>query len=150
MTRVRLRQQFRSRRAASCGFTLVELLVAFTLLALFVTGAFQVLSTGMRAAARTAEYAMAQTLARSRLAALAASPALEPGEASGRTALDGSARNLYWRTAVENYVLPGEETDGLVPAVKPLRAIVEVTWGDGMDAAPHRVELRALLLGKAR
>lgn len=132
-----------ARRDRSRGFALVETLAAFTVLGLFVTTAFQAFSTGMSASVRTGEYARAQILAKSKLEALSASDALEPGENGGQIALDGGIRIFRWRTRVEN---AHRETTG--PLV-PLSAVVEVTWdGEGFVSAPGTFELSALLISK--
>lgn len=136
------------RRALSRGFSLVEILVAFTILTLFVATTFQVFSTGVRSTTLAGEYARAHTLARSRLDELAASSVLAPGRQSGQVAMDGGARTLHWRTTVTEYALPGEETGASESRPAPLLAVVEVTWGgEGVVTAPRRFELRALLLG---
>lgn len=151
MNRPRRRGRVPVRRARSRGFTLIEILAAFTILALFITTTFEVLSSGVRSAALSARYAKAQTLAHSRLAELAATEPLMPGEESGQVALDDDASFLHWRTTLDSYPIDGKrESDPQAPLV-PLRAVVEVTWSDpGKPAPVHRVALRALLLGRAQ
>ena len=134
-------------RTGSHGFSLIEVLVSFTILALFVAAAFQVYATGIRSTALAGEYARAQTLARSRLDVLAAAPALAPGEETGQTTLDGHGRILRWRATVTDYPVPVRTESPDSPMVL-LLAAVEVSWDaeDG-SATPRRFELRALLLG---
>jgi len=151
MSRHRRPRRTSGRRARSRGFTLVEILVAFTILVLFITTTFEVFSSGVRSATLSAEYAKAQTLARSRLAALAASEPLMPGEESGQVALGTDALTLHWRTTLEAYPIPGGQEAGPESPVAPLRAVAEVTWGSQRTStSPHRVVLRALLLGEAQ
>ena len=134
---------------ASRGFTLVEILVAFTMLALFVAATFDVLSTGVRSTTLAEEYARAQSLARSKLDELAASPALVAGEERGRVAAT-VAPALRWRTTVEEYELQVDGAAVSAELVTPLLAVVEVSWGGGEALGePRRIELRALLLGPA-
>ena len=138
------------RGSVSRGFSLVEILVAFTVLTLFAATAFQVFSSGVRSAALAVEYAKAHTVARSKMDELAASPTLVSGEQSGKTAI-GGAQPLRWRTAVTEYPLPSGRNDASESLPTPLLAVVEVTWGDnGLGTASHRFELRALLLGRLR
>ena len=54
-------------RGPDRGFTLIEILVAFTILALFLGAAFEVFSSAVRAAQVGDEYARALVLARSKL-----------------------------------------------------------------------------------
>ena len=133
----------------SAGFSLIEILAAFTLLAVFIATAFQVYTAGLRSTARAGDYARAQTLARSRLDTLAAAPVLEPGEESGQVTAHRGARVFRWRTTLTDYPLPDYAGRNLEPPAPPLLAVVEVAWdGDSMAEARHRFRLSALLLGR--
>ena len=131
-------------RARGRGFSLVEILVAFTLLTLFVATSFQAFSAGIRSAALTGDHARAHILARSKLESLAASPTLEPGEDNGQVTIEAT-RTFRWRTILADYVLPDEAEGRPESRARPLLAVVEVTWESGV-ATPLRYELRALLL----
>lgn len=131
------------RQNRSQGFSLVETLIAFTILGLFVATAFQAFAVGMSANVRTGEYAKAQILARSKLADLSVSDGLIPGENSGQVTLDGGFQTFRWRTRIEN---AHQETTGPLVA---LPAVVEVTWDDeGHLSVPKVFELHALLISK--
>ena len=135
--------RFPARQDRSQGFSLVETLVAFTILGLFVATAFQAFSVGMSANVRTGEYAKAQILARSKLADLSVSNGLVPGENSGQVTLDGRSNIFRWRTRIGD---AHQETTG--PLIV-LPAVVEVTWdGGGNLSAPRVFELHALLISK--
>ena len=138
-------------RTAIRGFSLVEVLVAFTVLALFIAAAFQVYVSGIRSTALAGEYARAHTLARSRLDTLAALPAPVPREDSGRAASAGDGPTFRWRAKVTSYPVPGVAgADRGAPTI-PLLAVVEVTWnGESGTRTPRRFEIRALLLGEPR
>lgn len=132
-----------ARQDRSRGFSLVEILVAFTVLGLFVAAAFQAFSTGLSANVRTGEYAKAQILAKSKLEDLSVSDVLALGENSGRITLDNGVQTFRWRTRIEN---DRQKTTG--PLV-PLSAVVEVTWDSGgMVSVPRAFELHALLISK--
>ena len=132
-----------TRQDRSQGFSLVETLVAFTILGLFVTTAFQAFSTGLSANVRAGEYAKAQILAKSKLEALSISDALVSGENSGWVTLEDGAQTFRWRTRVENDL---KETTG---SLIPLSAVVEVTWDSGgAISAPRAFELHSLLISK--
>jgi len=142
-------QRTRLRRARSRGFSLIEILAAFTILTLFIATTFQVFSTGMRSTTLAGEHVKALTVARSKLAELAASPELVPGEQSGEVVIAAGAPPLRWRTTLTEYTVPNMGANGLKSSRIPLRAVVEVTWGGkGGATAPRRFELRALLVGK--
>ena len=132
-----------ARQDRSRGFSLVETLVAFTVLGLFVATAFQAFSIGMSANVRTGEYAKAQILARSKLENLYASDVLALGENSGRVTLDDGAQTFRWRTRIEN---DRQETAG---SLAPLSALIEVTWdSEGVGYKSRVFELHALLISK--
>lgn len=131
------------------GFSLVEVLVSFTILALFIAAAFPVYVTGIRSTTLAGEYARAQTLARSQLDILAGVPALAPREDAGRTALDGVGPTFRWRVRVTDYPIPDVARGGPDSPTVPLLAVVEVSWdGESRAGTPHRFEIRALLLGR--
>lgn len=122
---------------------MIEILVAFTILGLFVATAFQAFSVGMSANVRTGEYAKAQILARSKLADLFVSDGLALGENSGRVALNGGDQTFRWRTRIED---THQETMG---SWISLPIVVEVTWDNGGNlSAPRVFELHALLISK--
>ena len=137
------------------GFLLMEVLVAFTILALTLGAMFQVFGGGLRAARVGDEYTRAVMFAESRLAALSASAELEEGETGDE--IDDRYR---WRAVVEPYSWAAEGEDVEEPAnlaVQPLLVRVEVSWEEGGDrravtltslrlqnrAAQRRNELRA-------
>ena len=132
---------FPAQREKSRGFSLVETLVAFTILGLFVATAFQAFSIGMSANVRTGEYAKAQILAKSKLEDLSASDGLAPGENAGLVTLDGGVQTFRWRTRV------GDVRRKTTGTLVSLPAVVEVTWDSGGNlSAPRAFELRALLI----
>ena len=132
-----------TRQDRSRGFSLIETLVAFTILGLFVTTAFQAFFTGMSANVRTGEYAKAQILAKSKLENLSVSDVLVPGENGGQVILDGGTQIFRWRTRIED---DRKKTTG---SLIPLSAVVEVTWDSGGTVSvPRTFELHALLISK--
>ncbi len=117
------------------GFTLLEVLVAFTVLGLILGATLAVLGGGLRAVALDRDYGQALAIARSRLAELEASA--EPGEASGE-----AGGRYRWQVTVEPY----EPEEGPVSSrgVRALAARVVVRWEDG--ARERAVRLATLVL----
>ena len=73
----------------SCrGFSLLEVLVAFTILAMLLAALFQVFSAGLHAARSGDRYTRATVIAQSQIAALGVESPLQEGITSGTT--DGS------------------------------------------------------------
>jgi len=124
-------------RRACRGFSLLEVLVAFTILAMLLGALFQVFSGGLRAASAGERYTRATVIAQSRLAALGAEQPLREGVFSGTT------DDAYgWRVTVSPYLddqLP--ETDRVL---LPLTVSVEVFWEDG--GTPRTLSLTSIKL----
>ncbi len=115
----RARGRFRSRVA---GFSLLEVLVAFVLLALVLGALLRVFGQGLAHAAIAEEYARAALLAESHLASLGQQEPLLPGTWRG---------NFDDRFRWELYLLPHEEdTASPIPAAL-LRAELTVFWSSG-------------------
>ena len=128
-------------RRAQGGFTLLEVLVAFLLLAVVGGALMELFQGGLRRLAITDEYARAGLLARSKLAELEALRLLEPGDREGR--FDEEFR---YRLTLTPYA--GEADSPLPPSrVLPLRATLAVLWGEPPD--DHQLTVETLLLTSA-
>ncbi len=128
----------RSRRAG--GFSLIEVLVAFMVLAISLSVLFRVFSGGLRNVAVTEGYSRALMLAQSRLASAGISEPLQAGESTGEWG------GLYhWRQVVEDYdPWAGQEDEPPAPAVPAYVVTVEVSWEQ--DAKLRRVSLQSVRL----
>jgi general secretion pathway protein I len=112
----------------AAGFTLLEVLVAFVILALVGTALFRVFGTSLNTAGLTDEYSRAAVYAESRLATAALDQPLRETTDQG-TSDDG---RYAWSTKVENYVPPGTTDDQarlaqMLP-MRLLRLTVTVSW----------------------
>lgn len=123
------------------GFSLLEVLVAFMVLALTLTIIMQIFSGGLRNIGRSDDYTRAVLLAESKLTELAAS-SLEPKE------LSGAAENFRWAGAIS---VAGEEALGAPPPVEVNNPVdlykiqVNVSWGEAEKA--RQITLNTLRLG---
>jgi len=128
-------------RRACRGFSLLEVLVAFTILAMLLGALFQVFSAGLRAARAGDQYSRATVIAQSRLAALGVAQPLREGVSTGSG--DGP---YHWRVTVSPYL------DDQMPVVdrmlQPLTVRVDVFWEEGGSA--RSVSLTSMLLGPAQ
>ncbi len=121
------------------GFTLLEVLVAFAVLAVSLGALFQIFSTGTRAS-RTAEaYTYATLLAESKLASVGIEMPLHTGEQAGEF-----DNGFAWRVAVRPYWLDGQETDGTF-SVPAYEVDVTVSWDGG--GGLRSISLTTLRLG---
>ena len=123
----------------SCrGFSLLEVLVAFTILAMLLAALFQVFSAGLHAARSGDRYTRATVIAQSQIAALGVESPLQEGITSGTTDDD-----YHWRVTVRVYADEQLPETGLT--LQPLAVDVEVFWEEG--GAPRTVTLTSMLLG---
>ena len=125
-------------RRACRGFSLLEVLVAFTILAMLLAALFQVFSAGLNAARAGDRFTRAAVIAQSRLAAVGMVEPLQEGVSSGST-----DDTYHWRVTVGEYL---DDQLPLIDAVlQPLTVVVEVYWEEGGNA--RSVSLTSMLLG---
>jgi general secretion pathway protein I len=108
----------------ACGFSLLELLVAFMVLTLALTVIFRIVAGSLRNIRVAGEYAQALEHAEDRLAAVGVGERLRAGERAGHWP-DG----YRWREIVEEYrPWPQDQSGPGEPTAHSVR--VEVSWGD--------------------
>lgn len=103
------------------GFSLIEILVAFSIAAVSLTVIFQIYAKGTTAAILGEEYAQAIAIAESRLA--------EAGGASGANAqeLSGIENEKYnWRIQIDDFIPP--EPSDFEEKLRLINVSVEVSW----------------------
>jgi general secretion pathway protein I len=119
---------WRSRRASAAGFSLLEVLVAFIILALVGTALFELFGGALNNASAADEYSRAALFAESRLTAAAVETPLREGGDQG-VSEDGK---YAWAKKIEPYVAPGttaeEDRLGQLAAVRLWRISVTVSW----------------------
>lgn len=127
-------------RRANRGFSLLEVMVAFTILAMLLGALFQVFSSGMHAARSGERHTRATVIAQSRLAAVGVEYPPVEGVTSG-----ASGDVFHWRVTVSPYSddQPGPENS----FVQPLAVDVEVFWEEG--GTPRSVSLSSIVLRPA-
>ena len=121
-------------RRRGAGFTLLEILAAFIVLAVLGGALLQLFQGGLQNVALASEYTEAALLARSKLAELDARADVTAGEEQG--AFDDRYR---WQLTLSPYV---EADDGPPPAagVEALHLELAVLWGAAADQRRYRVE----------
>lgn len=108
---------------ASDGFSLLEVLVAFSILALSLGLLMQLFSGGMRNTLVGAAYSRAVDLAESTLALAGSEIPLQPGRHSG------SEKDLYWELDIQLHI--PEELQVPPPGIEAFRVSARVEWNDG-------------------
>jgi general secretion pathway protein I len=129
----------RPRRHQS-GFSLLEVLVAFAILALSLGVLLQIFSKALIATSVSETYSRAVALAESKLNAVGSELPLEEGVQSGEPE-DG----MDWSVYVEPFALEGWLGEN--PPLQPYRVTAVVSWPG--SARARRVSLRTLRLGEA-
>jgi len=122
--------------AREAGFTLVEILVAFTVAVLLLGAAYRVFSAGLRAEGSAESYAKAVLIAQSSLDTLWLGPLAE-GDVSDT--LGVYARHVSVKRRADL------GTDDLRRAMAPYEIAVDVVWRDGLRR--REVSLSAIRLG---
>jgi general secretion pathway protein I len=123
------------------GFTLIEVLVAFTILGVALLALFDVFSTGLKNVKVSEGYGTATTLAESKLATLGVTGPLvdqvQKGEFDAR---------YHWEAIVRRLAIREPAADQ--PVVEPYQLTVTVSWGLGTE---HReVSLTTIRLATVR
>lgn len=108
------------RRASGRGFTLIEILIAFAILAVAFAGLLRAFSGGLQATTRAERYAEAVLLARSVLERVGSEIAIQEGEQSGRGE-DGTE----WSVRMRQLEAPGT-TNGQDSPFMPYEIAVTV------------------------
>lgn len=106
----------------SSGFTLIEVLVAFAILAISAGALLSAFSTGTRHSALSRDYSQAVVLAEGKLAEIGVVDAIAPGEQAGR--FDD---RFSWRLNVSEYV-PDQENSKAYRSFTPYHVEIEVNW----------------------
>jgi len=122
------------------GFTLIEVLVAFTIMALMLGALLQTFATGLRSQQVAESYVTAALQARSKAAEIGQVIPIETGEHSGE--LDNG---FQWRAVVEPYEPATPEGVPGGPRLSGYEVEVTVSW-----KGARAVSLRTLRLARQR
>ena len=108
------------------GFTLIETLVAMTVLAVSLTVIFQLFSGGLRAAGLSEDYTRAIFHAREKMEEILLAEGLADG------VVEGEINEMYGWSARIEHNLPDPENEVGPPALDTFKITVNVAWKDGI------------------
>jgi general secretion pathway protein I len=128
-------------RTKQRGFTLIEVLVAFTILALALTVLMRIFSGGLRNVALAEDYAQAVLVAEAQLAKVGVAAPLESGETAG----DWDER-FRWRRLIDPYH-PWQAGENSQVPVTAYWVTVYVDWEHA--GRSHQFSLSSLRLQQA-
>jgi len=124
------------------GFTLLEVLVALTILAVALTALFAIFGQSLSRSRETQSRMEARTLAAALLAQAESSPTLSYGERSGRM-----ASGLDWRLDVRRY---GDDKDVQAWPAAAAELTATIRWGDHGPGQTLKLSTMRLLPKDAR
>lgn len=120
------------------GFSLMEVLIAFVILALSLGVMMQIFSGGLRNAGIVDDYGFALSVAESRLAAMGVETPLEEGSERGEV-----DRKFLWQMDVRPYMTEMDSAGKSLPPYKLYQVQVEVSWHNiGADRSISLTSLR--------
>ena len=122
------------------GFTLVEVVVAFLLLAMVLATGFELFTTGMRRAIDLEERSQALAIAQSRLAVAGVEVALKEGTTAG---LSDDGKYRWTLTIARSEEGAPTEGNALATPYGLYRVEVVVSWR-GVDERDHTLSLATL------
>jgi general secretion pathway protein I len=130
------------------GFTLLEVLVAFVVLAAGAGILYRTFSTGLTNVSTVSGYSEAIAIAEAKLGAVGLEHPLAEGEESGTT----EDQRFEWRTTVQPYTPPDTPPDqpgGFISPHQMFKVTVNVSW-DQNGLSKRSVELSTLrIMGKS-
>ena len=121
------------------GYSLIEILVAFSILAMALTVLFRIFSSGLNNVGASSEYALAVLVAESKLASPGVSEPLRPGRSEG---IEGD--RFSWSRMVSEYSEPTQQLSNNI-GLSPYRIVVDVEWSGKRGL--RQVQLETIRLG---
>jgi general secretion pathway protein I len=107
------------------GFSLLEILIAFSILALALGILLKIFSAGVNTAGVAEEYTAAVQIAESLMAKTGVESRLQPNEATGL-----ENEKYHWRVSVSPFQFTTENLDVTTIAAELFKVKVTVSWGD--------------------
>lgn len=121
------------------GFSLLEVLVAFSILAMSLGILYQAFANSLRNVGASGDYSRAMIIAEARLAEVMAQVPLNEGTEQGEV-----DKRYQWKTTVQRYEYEGEE---IVSRFTPYQVQVMVSWQDGKRARSYELSTLRLSQG---
>jgi general secretion pathway protein I len=107
------------------GFSLLEILIAFSILALSLGILLKIFSSGINTAGVAEEYSAAVQIAESLMAQTGVETLLQPGESSGT-----KNEKYNWRVITSPFQFTAENLDMTTLTAELFKVKVTVNWGD--------------------
>jgi len=125
------------------GFSLLEILIAFSILALSLGILLKIFSGGVNNAIVAEDYTIATEIAESLMAKTGTEIPLKDYQSSG-----DENEKYHWQLTINPYVLGGEGFDPKTLPAQLYKVSVTITWGEGEAGSDERqIHLTTLKLG---
>lgn len=131
------------KRSLQLGFSLLEILIAFSILAFALTILLNIFSSGLRHAMVFEEYQQAIVIAQSRLATTGVEEALDNATQQGNV-----QEKYFWSVRAKALNLDKLSVDSEQASVLPYQVTVTVQWLAGRNN--RQLELTTIKLAKAK
>lgn len=125
------------------GFTLLEILVAFVLMALVVGSLIQLFSGALHSVALSEEYSSAIQVAESQLQTVGKAIPVKKGQVSGQA----EGTRYHWSVTIKPADLL-KNPDDFSLSIKPFQVTVQVTWDSA--GKPREFNLTSLCFGEEK
>jgi general secretion pathway protein I len=119
------------------GFSLLEILIAFSILALSLGILLKIFSSGVNTAGVAEEYSAAVQIAESLMAKTGVESPLQASEATGL-----ENKKYHWRVSVSPFQFTAENLDVTEIAAVLFKVKVTVNWGDDKGRQLELITLR--------
>jgi general secretion pathway protein I len=129
-----------TKRLQQRGFSLLEILIAFSILALSLGILLKIFSAGVNTALVAEDYTAAVQIAESLMAKTGVETPLQPGQSSGL-----ENEKYHWLVEVSPFEFNPENVDPTAITAMLYKVTVVVNWGDD-NANDRQVELSTLKL----
>ena len=126
------------------GFTLIEVVVAFVMLALVLATSFQIFSTGLQRAGDLEDYSRALVIAQSQLAGSSIGETFEEGVSSG----ESEDRRFRWSVSIATFDEGTDPAKRAQASYYPVRIAVRVAWRTAAERERH-LDLSTLVVGRS-
>ena len=125
------------------GFTLIEVVVAFALLAFVLITVFEIFSSGLARAGELERYSRALAIAQSELASAGVEEALQEGEMRG----ESDDRIYRWTVSTQRQVDEADPNRAMLMPYNLYRVEARVAW-DTPTGVERQVSLSTLLIAQ--